>query len=115
MVARAGGLLASRRLIDSVVFDLCRGPGTVAQVVCSRSRASLERSSERPKKLLSPYGLCVASAIELLLGCSLFCSSHPFLLVPLLMSFASSASSVPLSLSVTAPCSVTVIDQKNLG
>jgi hypothetical protein len=37
MVARAGGLLASRRLLDSVVFDLCRGPGTVAQV----SRASI--------------------------------------------------------------------------
>jgi hypothetical protein len=31
MVARAGGLLASRRLMDSVVFDLCRGPGTVAR------------------------------------------------------------------------------------
>jgi hypothetical protein len=29
MVARAGGLLASRRLMDSVVFDLCRRPGTV--------------------------------------------------------------------------------------
>jgi hypothetical protein len=28
--------------MDSVVFDLRRGPGTVAQVVCSRSRASIE-------------------------------------------------------------------------
>jgi hypothetical protein len=34
-------------LMDSVVFDQCRGPGTVAQVVCSRSRASIGRSSER--------------------------------------------------------------------
>jgi hypothetical protein len=47
MVARAGGLLASRQLLDSVVFDLCRGPGTIAQVLCSRSRASIERSSEQ--------------------------------------------------------------------
>jgi hypothetical protein len=39
MVARAGGLLATRRLVDSVVFDLCRGPGMVAQVVCARTRA----------------------------------------------------------------------------
>jgi hypothetical protein len=44
------GMLASRRLMDSVVFDLCRGPGTVAQVVCSRSRARIQRSSTRPKK-----------------------------------------------------------------
>jgi hypothetical protein len=50
MVVRTGGLLASRRLMDSVVFDLCRGPDTIAQVVCSSSRASIERSSERPKK-----------------------------------------------------------------
>jgi hypothetical protein len=50
MVARAGGLLASRQLMDSVVFDLCRGPDTVAQVVCSRSRTRIERSSKRPKK-----------------------------------------------------------------
>jgi hypothetical protein len=49
-VARAGGLLASRRLMDSVVFDLCRGPGTVAQVACSRLRASIERSSANGKK-----------------------------------------------------------------
>jgi hypothetical protein len=27
MVVRAGGLLANKRLMDSVVFDLCRGPG----------------------------------------------------------------------------------------
>jgi hypothetical protein len=47
MVVRAGGLLASRRLMDSVVIDLCRGPGTVAQVVCSRSRARIQRSSKR--------------------------------------------------------------------
>jgi hypothetical protein len=26
MEARAGGLLAARRLVNSVVFDLCRGP-----------------------------------------------------------------------------------------
>jgi hypothetical protein len=38
------------RLLDSVVFDLCRGPGTVTQVLCSRSRASIERSSEQQKK-----------------------------------------------------------------
>jgi hypothetical protein len=49
-MARAGGLLASRRLLDSVVFDLCRGPGTAAQVLCSRSCASIERSSEEQKK-----------------------------------------------------------------
>jgi hypothetical protein len=35
--------------MDSVVFDLCRGPDTVAQVVCSRSRASIERSREWQK------------------------------------------------------------------
>jgi hypothetical protein len=34
MVARAGGLLGTRRLVDSVVFDLGRGPGMVAQVLC---------------------------------------------------------------------------------
>jgi hypothetical protein len=49
MVARAGGrparkagllLLANRRLMDSVLFDLYRGPDTVAaQVVCARARA----------------------------------------------------------------------------
>jgi hypothetical protein len=50
MVARAGGLLTSRRLMDSVVFDLCRGLGSVAQVVCSRSRARIERSSKRQEK-----------------------------------------------------------------
>jgi hypothetical protein len=38
--------------MDSVVFDLRQGPGTVAQVVCSR--ASIERSSERQKKLTAP-------------------------------------------------------------
>jgi hypothetical protein len=47
MVARAGGLLASLRLMDSVVFDLCQGPGTVAQVVSSHSRACIQRSSKR--------------------------------------------------------------------
>jgi hypothetical protein len=42
-----------RLMEDSVVFDLCRVPrpwhGTVAQVVCSRSRASIERSSTQKK------------------------------------------------------------------
>jgi hypothetical protein len=38
--------------MDSLVFDLCRGPGTVAQVVCSRSRASIERISKQQKKTL---------------------------------------------------------------
>jgi hypothetical protein len=50
MVARAGGLLASRRLMDSVVFDLCRGPGTVAQVVCSRSSARINGVGEKKEK-----------------------------------------------------------------
>jgi hypothetical protein len=53
MVARAGGLLASRRLMNSVVFDLCRGPGTVTQFVCSRSRARIQRSNKRQKKTSS--------------------------------------------------------------
>jgi hypothetical protein len=50
MVGRAGGLLASRRLMDSVVFDnLCRGLGMVAQVVCSRA-STKQRSSLSPIK-----------------------------------------------------------------
>jgi hypothetical protein len=56
MVARAGGLLASRRLMDSVVFDLCRGrgPGTVAQVVwtlCARARAYNAAVNGKEKRL----------------------------------------------------------------
>jgi hypothetical protein len=35
--------------VDSVVFDLCRGPGMVAQLVCSH--ASTERSSLKEKKV----------------------------------------------------------------
>jgi hypothetical protein len=47
MVARTGGLLATRRLMDSVVSDLCRGPGMVALGVCSR--ASTRHSSKKNK------------------------------------------------------------------
>jgi hypothetical protein len=48
--ARAGGpLLAARLPVDSVVFDLCRGPGMVAQVACSR--ASTANSSEKAGKI----------------------------------------------------------------
>jgi hypothetical protein len=50
--------------MDSVVFDLCRGPGTVAQVVCSRSRASIERSSKRPKKIRARVLLAAAAALR---------------------------------------------------
>jgi hypothetical protein len=36
--------------MDSVVFDLCRGPGTVAQVVCSRSRAHTTQQKTAKKE-----------------------------------------------------------------
>jgi hypothetical protein len=56
MVARAGGLLARRRLMDSVECLTCAEAPMAhgsAVCVCSSSRASIERSSKRPKKVHS--------------------------------------------------------------
>jgi hypothetical protein len=44
---RAGGLLASRRLMDSVVFDLCRGPGTVAQGASKNAAVNGKKKKKR--------------------------------------------------------------------